>query len=81
MSDTVLMNFHIPRHLKSRFDRMCDFRNLTRTHVILTSIEPVIENWETKYQNRPRPTLQSEMDVLDDGPIGFVTSNEVFRDF
>ena len=39
MTDAVLMNFYIPRRLKTRLEEICDLRHLSRTSFILTTLE------------------------------------------
>lgn len=53
MSDTVLMNFYIPKRLKTRLEEICDLRHLSRTSFILTTLEPEIEKWEGKLTTQP----------------------------
>lgn len=52
MTDAVLMNFYIPRRLKTRLEEICDLRHLSRTSFILTTLEPEIEKWEGKIRKR-----------------------------
>lgn len=60
MSNSVLMNFYIPKNLKNRLEDVCESRHLSRTSFILTTLEPEIERWEgklTRQGTRVEPDL------------------------
>ena len=75
MSNSVLVNFYIPRSLKHRLEDVCDYRHLTRTSFILTSLEPMIEHWERKIRSHDIPT-KSEDHRSEFDPPKFFSSNE-----
>lgn len=83
MTESVLVNFYIPRSLKNRLKEVCDYRHLSRTSFILTTLEPMIEQWEQKIQtiqnNRTRPQPRSHESGYD--LPTFFSSNEVGHDF
>ena len=77
MSDKILMNFYIPKHMKHELNEVCDERGLTQTGFILTSIEPRIREWKdmryrqemsgTRYhENLPDFCTTTEMEVSGD---------------
>lgn len=80
MTDSVLMNFYIPRHLKSRLEDVCDHRHLSRTSFILTTLEPVIEHWEQKIRSGRQPTDRHQQLPENDLP-SFYSSHEVADDW
>ena len=41
---TILINFRVSLDLKNNFDRLCKYRRLSRTHVMISLMEHFIEN-------------------------------------
>ena len=47
-TDTVLMNFRIPIHLKDAFDQVCKFNHQSKTSVLLMLIRDFVEEQSEK---------------------------------
>jgi hypothetical protein len=58
-----ILNFNCPQHLKQDIDEICKFRRISRTALINTFFERVVEEWkprvrELQRQDQPKPTTQ-----------------------
>ena len=47
-TDTVLMNFRVPIHLKDTFDQICKFNHQSKTSVLLMLIRDFVEEQSKK---------------------------------
>ncbi len=59
MTETVLINFLCPRHLKNRLDHYCDYRHLSKTSVILNTLETHLRNEERILNENPKNSFEN----------------------
>lgn len=77
--DKVLVNFIMPKYLKKQFDELCKYKNLSKTHVMLTLIEKFLDD-ETKKLNINRNNIvDTSEDPIIISPISYDSEVKEFK--